>query len=96
MQKAQAAQAFPAGTGAGQLGDENAPRLADDDHFHPAAPVDEQADLAADGTGKQRQLARLLDTVDLFLREAAMQQAIKRAGLAGLQALEVSFDSGDD
>ncbi|WP_300708239.1 hypothetical protein [uncultured Desulfovibrio sp.] len=96
MQQPQAAQALGPGTGAGQFGNEDAARLADNDHFHPAAPVDEQAQLAANGPGKQSQLARLLDAVDLFLREAAVQQTIQRAGLAGLQALQISFDSGDD
>ena len=40
-------------------------------------------------------LPRLVETVDSLLRKTSVQQAVKGAGLAGLQALQVSFDSGD-
>ena len=95
MQQAQAAQAVRAGAGARQLGDEDAPRFADDDHVHAPAPVDEQTDLAADGARKQGQLPRLFERIDRLLRETPVQQAVKRAGLAGFQALQISFDPGD-
>ena len=96
MQQAQPPQAIGARAGARQLGDEDAPRLADDDHLHPPAPVDEQADLTSDGARQQSQFPRLLKPVDGLLREAPVQQAVERAGLAGLEALQVSFDPGDD
>ena len=89
------AGAGAAGAGAGQFGDEDASRFADDDHVHTAAPVDEQTDLPPDGPRKQGQLPRLLKRVDRLLRETPVQQAVKRAGLAGFQPLQISFDPGD-
>ena len=95
VQQAQAAQTLRPGAGTRQLRDEDAPRLADDDHVHAPAPVDEQTDLATDGARKQGQLPRLFERIDRLLRETPVQQAVKRTCLAGFQPLQISFDPGD-
>ena len=56
---------------------------------------EDQQNLAADGARKQGQLPRLFERIDRLLRETPVQQAVKRACLAGFQPLQISFDPGD-
>jgi len=92
MQEAQAAEAGSARARALQRGNVDAVGLADDDHVHAAAAVDEQADLPAQSAREQGDFSRLLYAVNVMFRELALGQPVECLELARLQPLKISVN----
>lgn len=95
VQQAQAAQAFLPGPAARQLGNQDAARLAHQDHLHSALAVDEQAQLAAQRARQKSQLAGLLGGVDVRRRKTAVEQTVQSVELARLEPLHIAFWLGN-
>ena len=94
VQKAQTAQTARARTHMGKLGDKNGGSVPDDDHVHPALPVQRKAYLAGQKTGQRRKLPRLLGAVASLRRVAALPQPVESLELAGLETGGIAFNPG--
>jgi hypothetical protein len=93
---AQAAKAVGGDARAAQVGQLDPFRVADDDGFDVALPVDERAELPSGLVREFGELARELRSDDLLRRDAPRVELFDAPELIGLKPLRVAVNGADD